>query len=181
MMMISLLLRSPSRPQVISRASRCALFSSVDLSQHTLNCAKALKKAVETHSFKALAKEDVSVLQGIGPERLHALHAMGIKTIEDLAKYKYYHMARSIVALAATEEAPRLPGSTMNINNALQKDHECKTFGELVDAPVASLQGLSVEKGALFYELGVVSIGDLANLKYCHWAESIVNLSKYEE
>jgi hypothetical protein len=28
---------------------------------------------------------------------------------------------------------------------------------------------------------GVKSVGDLADFKYCRWAEAIVNISKFEE
>ena len=173
-------MRSHSRP-LVSRALRCALSTSNDLSKHTLNCSKALKKVDETHSFSDLSKEEVSILQGIGPNRLEALHSLGIQTIPDLAKYEQHHTARAIVALAATEERSRHSESVMNINKGLDKAYETKSFTELVDAPVAALQGISEQKGAMLHELGVTTIGDLANLKYCHWAESIVWLSKFEE
>lgn len=180
-------MRPHARP-LAYRASRscCALLSttttsSSDLSKHTLNCAKALKKADEADSFSVLSKENVSVLQGIGPTRLEALHSLGIKSVPDLANYKYYHTARAIVALAATEEGSRHPDSVMNINKGLDKAYEAKSFSELVDAPVSALQGISDQKGAMLHELGVSTIGDLASLKYCHWAESIVWLSKFEE
>jgi len=164
------------------RASQCALLSTTtDLSNHTLDCSKALKKADETHSFSALAQDEVSVLQGIGPTRLEALHSLGIKTIPDLAKYKFYHTARAIVTLAATEEGNRLPESVMNINKALAKAHETQSFKELVDAPVSALQGISETKGDLLHELGVSTIGDLARSRYFKNAESIVWLSKFEE
>ncbi len=160
-----------------------ALFSTKanDFSQHTLNASKALKKVDETHSFSVLATEEVSILQGIGPARLQALHSLGIKTIQNLAEFKYYHTARAIVALASTEETTRLPESSMNINKALDKAYETKTFKELVDAPVSAFQGVSDAKAVTLQELGVTTIGDLAKLKYCQWAESFVWLSKFEE
>lgn len=164
-----------------TRTPPCALLSTVDLSKHTLNCSNALKKADESHSFVSLAQEDVSILQGIGPTRLEALNGLGIKTIPDLAKYKYYHTARAIVALAATEEGERHADSVMNINKALDKEHETQTFRELVDAPVSALQGISETKGVMLHELGVTTIADLAQLKYIQWAESMVWLSKFEE
>lgn len=129
-----------------------------------------------------LAKEEVSALQGIGPARLQVLNELGIKSIADLANYKYYHTSRAIVALAAVEESSnRLPESVMNINKALDKAYETKSFQDLVEAPVSALQGISEAKGVKLSELGVTTVGDLANLKYCHWAESFVWLCKFEE
>ncbi len=179
--MMSLIRSSSHVRPIVYKASRCALLSTSDLSNHALNCSKALKKVDETHSFSMLAKEEVAILQGIGPTRLEALHNLGIKTIPDLASYKYYHTARAIVTLAAAEEGSRTPESVMNINKALDKAHETQSFRELVDAPVSALQGISEAKEAMLQELGVTTIGDLAKLKYCHWAESIVWLSKFEE
>mmetsp|Transcript_38437 Transcript_38437/g.42507 ORF Transcript_38437/g.42507 Transcript_38437/m.42507 type:complete len:151 (-) Transcript_38437:112-564(-) len=126
-----------------------ALFST--LSNHKLNCEKALKKAHES--------------------------------IQDLAEYKFYKMAKSITALADTscEGDFRPEDSTMNINKAVMKKGETQAFCEIRDSPVASLQGLSDEKGEMFSTIGVNSVEDLANLKYCLWAEAIVELSKYEE
>lgn len=180
---MSLLIHSRSsvvRP-LLYKATRSSFLSTSDLSNHTLNCSKALKKVDETHSFSLLAKEDVSILQGIGPTRLEALHNLGIKTIPDLASFKYYQTARAIVTLAAAEEETRPLESAMNINKALDKAYETRSFQELVNAPVSALQGISEAKGVMLHELGVSTINDLAKLKYCHWAESIVWLSKFEE
>lgn len=180
MMLLSLI--RPSRRHLLSKSLQCSLLSTSDLSNHKLNCSKALKKADESHSFSALAKDNVEILQGIGPARLEALHGLGIKTIPDLANYKFYHLSKAIVALAATEEeGSRHAESLMNINKALDKSHEAMSFRELVDGPVSALQGISETKAAMLHELGVTTIGDLAKLKYSSWAESIVYLSKFEE
>lgn len=154
--------------------------STTDLSQHKLNCGKALKREDESHSFSSLSEEEVSVLEGIGPGRMEALHTLGIKTIPQLAKFKHYHTARAIVTLSMTEEH-RFAGSVMNINKALDKAHETQSFQELVNAHVTALHGISDSKKDALHELGVTTIGDLAKLKYCRWAESFVWLSKFEE
>jgi predicted RecB family nuclease len=171
-----MLLFRATRPLV----PRARALSTTDLSQHKLNCGGALKKIDEGHSFSSLSEEEVSVLQGIGPERLEALHTLGIKTIPDLANYKHYHTARAIVALSVTEE-DRPAESVMNINKALDKVHETQSFQELVNARVTALQGISDLKKDALHELGVNTIGDLAKMKYCRWAESMVWLSKFEE
>mmetsp|Transcript_591 Transcript_591/g.714 ORF Transcript_591/g.714 Transcript_591/m.714 type:complete len:183 (+) Transcript_591:54-602(+) len=158
-----------------------ALFST--LSNHKLNCEKALKKAHEGESLSQLAAGPIGVLQGIGPANQEIFDKLGLESIQDLAEYKFYKMAKSITALADTscEGDFRPEDSTMNINKAVMKKGETQAFCEIRDSPVASLQGLSDEKGEMFSTIGVNSVEDLANLKYCLWAEAIVELSKYEE
>ncbi len=70
----------------------------------------------------------------------------------------------------------------MNINFALDKAYETKPLKELVDAPVAALQGVSEGDAELLKKaFNVKTIGDLANLKYVRWAQAIVALAETEE
>ncbi|MBF0137642.1 MAG: hypothetical protein H7833_07845 [Magnetococcus sp. DMHC-1] len=70
----------------------------------------------------------------------------------------------------------------MNINFCLDKAYEKKTFKQLVDAPVAALQGVSEKDAALLKEaFNIKTIGDLAKLKYARWAQAIVTLADGEE
>jgi hypothetical protein len=70
----------------------------------------------------------------------------------------------------------------MNINKALDKAYEKKTFKELVNAPVDALEGVSEgDAEKLKAAFNVKTIGDLANLKYVKWAQAIVNLAETEE
>ena len=70
----------------------------------------------------------------------------------------------------------------MNINKALDKAYEGKTLKELVDAPVAALEGVSDKDGKLLLEaFGIKTIGDLANCKYFLWAQAIAKLASTEE
>ena len=69
----------------------------------------------------------------------------------------------------------------MNINNAVIKEYEDKSFKELVGAPVSALQGVSENDAKLLQEaFNVKTIGDLANLKYVKWAKAIATLSDTE-
>ncbi len=70
----------------------------------------------------------------------------------------------------------------MNINFALDKAYETKPLQELVDAPVAALQGVSEGDAELLKKaFNVKTIKDLANLKYIKWAQAIVTLAETEE
>ena len=147
-----------------------------------LNVAFGLKKEDETHAFHELAQQPVTALQGIGPKHEALLESLNIKTIEQLSKYKFFHLARSIKTLSTIEEAGgRLEGSTMNLDKGLDKDYEHMHFAELLDAPVDALSGISEEKGKLWNSLGVKTVGDLADYKFCKWSEAITTAVKYEK
>lgn len=70
----------------------------------------------------------------------------------------------------------------MNINFALDKAYEEKPLKEVVDAPVAALQGVS-EGDAEYLQkaFNIKTVGDLANCKYFLWAQAITTLAKTEE
>ena len=172
-------LRPLSRPALL----RCTLATTAtNEGPLTLNCAQALIKAHEGESFSNISKQDVTALQGIGPKHQEQLHRLRLKTVADMANYKFYHLAKAITVLAETEnEEGRLPESVMNINKGIDKAHEKQSFKQLVDAPVAALQGISEASGETFKLLGVATIGDLGRLKYCRWAEAMQVAAKYEE
>ena len=137
---------------------------------HVLNTSEALMKADEGRHFVAIIKYDVTTLQGIGPAASKVLDALGIQSIEQLAKYKYFLLARAIKTLAETEtkSSGRPAGSVMNIDKAVDKDWEAKTLTEMCDAPTEALEGITKDACELLESLGgCKTIGDLADLKYC--------------
>ena len=149
---------------------------------YKVNCEKALKKTSEGDSFTQLRGGSIGILQGIGPVHLEAFEKLGIRSVDDLASNKFYKMAKAISFLADSAEGDFRPeDSSMNINKAVDKAYETRSFREIRDAPVASLQGVSDEKGDIWGKVGVHSVQDLANSKYFRWAEAIIEMSKYEE
>jgi len=148
---------------------------------HTLNISEAIMKGDEKDSFQDLVGLSVSTMQGIGPKSTEIAEHLGLNTVQDLAEYKYFLWARSIKTLSETEtEGGRLEGSMMNIDKLVDKAYETKSLKEIVDSPVAALQGLSEAAGSLLGDLGVKTVDDLASFKYCRWAEAIVVASKHE-
>ena len=147
---------------------------------HTMNIAEAVMKADEGKFLTDLASAPITTIQGIGPKSEAILSALGVKTVEDLATYKYFLLARSLATLAETEDK-RPEGSVMNVDKAMDKDFESKTLKEMTEAPISALEGLTEKAQELLTEFGVKTIGDLATWKYCRWAEAIVHASKYEE
>lgn len=70
----------------------------------------------------------------------------------------------------------------MNINKAIDKAFETKSFKEIAEAPVSALQGLSEgDSELLLKSFNVKTVRDLANLKYVKWAQAIVILSDTEQ
>mmetsp|Transcript_15376 Transcript_15376/g.33612 ORF Transcript_15376/g.33612 Transcript_15376/m.33612 type:complete len:185 (-) Transcript_15376:131-685(-) len=156
--------------------------SAEDWAEHKMNISEAVMKADEGRNLTDIAGESIHVIQGIGPMSEKILEAMGVKTVKDLATYKYFIMARAIKVLAETEtEGGRPEGSVMNIDHAVDKDFESKSLTELLEAPLSALEGLTEKADDLLGELHCKTIGDLADLKYCKWAEAIVELAKVEE
>lgn len=138
-------------------------------------------KANEGDHFTDIAKAPIDTLQGIGPMHSEVSEALGISTVEELATYKFYLIAKSLKTMASVETKDgRLPGSEMNVDQAVDKDAEPMSFTEMIESPIRILQGLTAEAEALFGKMGVKSVGELAEWKYAQWAEAIVELSKYE-
>lgn len=65
---------------------------------------EVLDKGWEEKPLKEIVKSSVINLQGIGPERAKALEELGIKTVEDLATYKFFLWAQALTTLAKTEK-----------------------------------------------------------------------------
>lgn len=156
--------------------------STVGPPDYKLNTGKALKKAYERQSFGNLAQQSVECLQGIGPKHAEELKELNLKTIQQLADYKFFHLARSMATLAKAEtEGGRLEGTTMNINKAVDKEFEKMSLNEMILQPVHALQGISPKAGETLASLGVTTVKDLATFKYCLWAESFTVLAKFED
>jgi hypothetical protein len=69
----------------------------------------------------------------------------------------------------------------MNINEAIMKEYESKSFKELVNAPVNAIAGISDSDAEhLKAAFNVKTIKDLATLKYVLWAQAIVTLAETE-
>lgn len=148
---------------------------------HTCNCADALVKKDEGDHLADIAKSPITVLQGIGEKHNDLLEHLHIKTVEDLANYKFFLMARALKTLAEVEEkGGRKPESVMNVDKAVDKEQEKMSFTEMVASPIHILQGLTDEAEETFKHMGVQTVGELAEFKYAKWASAIVEMSKHE-
>jgi hypothetical protein len=132
---------APAEKQGPSKKAKAA---APDANAYQLNFNKALDKEHEGKTFNEIIKLPPSALQGLAGKADKMLAHFKINTIEDLGKWKYFHTARAIVRLAEVEEKGKRPaGSKANINKALDKAHEKKSFTQIAKEPVSALQGLA--------------------------------------
>lgn len=149
--------------------------------KYTFNVNNCLDKEHEGKSLTEIIELPCSALQGLAARADKMFSAFNIKTIKDMASWKYFKLARAIVALSEMEEAgKRNDASKMNLNAALDKDWEKKSLVELVDAPCSAMQGLADWTDGTLSELGLTTVGKLGEWKYLKWAEALVTLAAYE-
>ena len=148
---------------------------------HKMNINNAVMKDSEGKRFSEIMEAEVTILQGIGEKSKEVMDELKVKTVKELADYKYFKMAKAIAALASAEEKDaRDAASVMNLDQAVDVSFEKKSLAEIMEAPVSALQGLSEGAAKLLGELHVKTVSDLASFKYCTWAEGIVTLSEFE-
>ena len=136
-----------------------------DWAEHKLNIENAVVKADEGKRFSELAESNIQVLQGIGPVHDQILESLKITTVKDMATYKFYLAAKAVKTLSSIEGSFRPEGSCMNVDNLVDKDYEAKSFMDLLEAPIAALQGLTEKAQETLSGMGVKTIGDLASCK----------------
>eukprot|EP00406_Dinophysis_acuminata_P048340 CAMPEP_0179321254 /NCGR_PEP_ID=MMETSP0797-20121207/58515_1 /TAXON_ID=47934 /ORGANISM="Dinophysis acuminata, Strain DAEP01" /LENGTH=190 /DNA_ID=CAMNT_0021032869 /DNA_START=48 /DNA_END=620 /DNA_ORIENTATION=- len=140
-----------------------------------------LDKDAEACSLQELASKPVDSLQGLAALGTQALNHRKVKTVRDLANWKFFKIARGLVTCEAAEEAgKRDVAADMNINLALDKAWETKPLAEILDAPVSALQGLTPADDEHFAKVHVKTIRDLGNWKFAKWAEAICDLAEFE-
>lgn len=140
-----------------------------------------LVKDAEALPLRTIADMPVDVLQGLAKLGKEALNPRGVHTVRDLANWKYYKIARAIVAcIEAQQDCRRDPLAEMNINRALDKQWETSTLPEMAVAPVSALQGLTEDDDARFAKLHIKSIEKLGRWKFPRWAEAICDLCAFE-
>lgn len=70
---------------------------------------------------------------------------------------------------------------TARLDKALDKAYEEKPLGELLDAPVAALAGVSdSDAEKLHAAFGIKTVRDLGKNKYFHLAQALVALGEHQ-
>mmetsp|Transcript_103161 Transcript_103161/g.204947 ORF Transcript_103161/g.204947 Transcript_103161/m.204947 type:complete len:169 (-) Transcript_103161:198-704(-) len=145
-----------------------------------LNLNRFLVKSAEQCTLHDVAFKEVAALQGLGALGTEALNHRHVKTVLDLANWKFYKICRGLVTLESAEEEGGSEGAEMNINRALDKAWETKPLSEILEAPVSALQGLTPKDDELFAKLHIKTIRQLGTWKFARWAEAICDLADFE-
>eukprot|EP01024_Parvocaulis_polyphysoides_P061856 TRINITY_DN6907_c0_g5_i3.p4 TRINITY_DN6907_c0_g5~~TRINITY_DN6907_c0_g5_i3.p4 ORF type:complete len:112 (-),score=24.02 TRINITY_DN6907_c0_g5_i3:294-629(-) len=109
------------------------------------------------------------------------MNELGIHTVQELANWRYWKMARAMIVLQQASTGDRAQDSMMNIDWAVDKEFENKSLKDMVDSPVDAIQGLSERAKELLKVMSVKTIRDLGELRYCKWAEAICELAEFED
>eukprot|EP01024_Parvocaulis_polyphysoides_P045111 TRINITY_DN4201_c0_g1_i2.p2 TRINITY_DN4201_c0_g1~~TRINITY_DN4201_c0_g1_i2.p2 ORF type:complete len:212 (+),score=17.09 TRINITY_DN4201_c0_g1_i2:54-638(+) len=170
-------------PQFTATSRNCQTSASKkkNYGDHQFEINEALVKGYESKSLRSIREESVRAIQGIGPKSEEALNALGVKTVQDLANWQYFKIARSMVVLEPTCGGQRPDYSSMNIDWAVDKEFEKLTLKEMVDAPVDAIQGLSDRASNLLKIFSIRTVRDLGQFKYCQRAEAICLLAEFED
>mmetsp|Transcript_1253 Transcript_1253/g.2298 ORF Transcript_1253/g.2298 Transcript_1253/m.2298 type:complete len:185 (+) Transcript_1253:224-778(+) len=149
---------------------------------HTMNIVEAVVKENEADGFHALVDAKLTVLQGLGDRGEEMMDALGVHTVRELADWKYGKIAQAIVVLAALEVKGKRPGTcALNIDFAVDKEHEQKSLKEILALPVDAIQGLAPRAAELLKVHHVTTVEKLGKWKYLEWAQAIVTLVDFEE
>mmetsp|Transcript_17104 Transcript_17104/g.33493 ORF Transcript_17104/g.33493 Transcript_17104/m.33493 type:complete len:300 (-) Transcript_17104:131-1030(-) len=152
------------------------------LDDHKMNISHVVDKESAEKNLHDVIEDKPSVLSGLGEVADEILAAVHIKTVKDLANWKFGKIARAILVLAELEEEGKRPeGSNLNIDNALDAEFEQKSFKDMVDLPVSALQGLPERVNDILKRHHIDTIGKLGKWKYLREAEALVTLAAFEE
>jgi len=149
---------------------------------HTLNINGALDKAHENKPLREVIKLPPSALQGLAEKADEIFARYGMKTIEDMANWKFYNYAVAINDLTKYEhKGERDASSRQNITKAVDQEHLKSSLKDLVKAPLSAFKGLTKEANEHFSPLGACrTIGELAKWKYFNMAAAITQLAACE-
>jgi len=150
---------------------------------HQLNANKAVDKKHEGKSFTDIVKLPPSALQGLSEDADAMFAKYNIKTIAQLASWKFYNAAVAIVELSKLEEkGKRETASQANISKLVDKAYEKSSLKELAKGSLSVFKGLSEAADNHFTIQGftVRTISELAKNKFPKIAQGLVTLSEFE-
>jgi len=79
------------------------------------------------------------------------------------------------------KEKKKPEGHQFNINKALDKAHENKSFSDIIQLPPSAFQGLGGTHDEMFKEFKIETIADMANWKFFKISRALVGLAASEE
>jgi len=152
-------------------------------SGYRMNINRTLVQAHRGTPLRKVVDLPVTVLKGINEEQARVLlHDFKVKTVRDLANWRFHQIARSIDALADVEEKDgRLETSLQNINDAVDKKFEKRSLNTIMEQKAEVVQGIGKYLQELLNKvLGIITMKDLSNYKPAKYAAALVALADYE-
>eukprot|EP00184_Porphyridium_aerugineum_P003587 CAMPEP_0184693822 /NCGR_PEP_ID=MMETSP0313-20130426/1969_1 /TAXON_ID=2792 /ORGANISM="Porphyridium aerugineum, Strain SAG 1380-2" /LENGTH=187 /DNA_ID=CAMNT_0027151995 /DNA_START=99 /DNA_END=662 /DNA_ORIENTATION=- len=151
--------------------------------EHHMSLGDAVDLEYQGLNLHTLADSKVHVIKGLGSRADEIMEILNVSTVRELANWKFGRWAHSIVVLATLEkdDIKRPAESRLNIDLALDREHESKTLREIVKLPVSAFQGLTEKTDELLKSLHVETIEKLGKWKYLEWARAIASLVDAEE
>jgi len=150
---------------------------------YVMNVNGMLVEAHQGTPLRKLVNLPVTVLKGISEKQAKVLSAdFKVRTVRDLANWKFYIIAKSIQALTEVEEINgRQDTSLQNINDALDQEFEKQPMTTIMEQKTEVLQGVGkVLQGQMSKKLGITTMKELANFKPAKYAAALVVLADYE-
>merc|ERR1712060_239403 len=150
---------------------------------YLMNVNGALVEAHQGTPFRDVVNLPVTALQAISEEQAKVLSEnFEVRTVRDLANWKSYQIANSMLALAEVEEKNgRLDLSLQNINDAVDKQFEKSSITTIVEQKAQVLQGVGkFLQAQLSKKIGITTMKELANFKPAKYAAALVALADYE-
>jgi len=149
---------------------------------HQLNVNKAVDKKHENKTLAEIVKLPPSAIQGLAEKADAVFARFNIKTIEDMANWKFYNWAQAIVEMSKFEaKGKRDEVSRQNIAKALDAKHEKASLKDVVKLPLSAFKGLGPDADSHFDSLGACrTVAELAKWKYFKIAQGLTTLAALE-
>merc|ERR1712151_809795 len=123
-------------------------------------------------------------LKGLGKREATLLEKVNLKTVKQLANWKFAMWAEAFSVMAPQCQEGVIDvhdrAGELNVNAAVDKDWEGYSLKDLLKAPPSAFQGLSEKTDNVFKALGLKTIGDMSKWQYYKWARAIVVLADVE-
>jgi len=150
---------------------------------YLMNVNGALVEAQQGTPLRNVVNLPVTILQAISEAQAKVLSEnFGVRTVRDLANWKFYQIANSMLALAEVEvKNGRLDSSLQNINDAVDKQFEKNSITTIMEQKAEVLQGVGkFLQAQMSKKIGITTMKELANFKPAKYAAALVALADYE-
>jgi hypothetical protein len=149
---------------------------------YQMNVNFAVVKEYEGRSLNDIVDAAPHAVQGLAEHSDAMMAQLGLRTVRQMGRWKFYRLARAICTLAAKEEVGHThAGSGINIRNALDTEYETCSLKELLSLPLSALAGFPPKCDCLLADIRIKTIEQLGNRKIFAWAAAITDLADLEQ